>query len=130
MQRDLRAIDFEAGEPDGMIGRQTRAAVRDFQRARGLPADGYPTPAVIARIRGEARETAGQATELGSRGVSSVQKHLNAIGFNAGEPDGILGPQTRDAIEAYQRSEGILVTGNATRELADRLARELAGSGR
>jgi peptidoglycan hydrolase-like protein with peptidoglycan-binding domain len=37
---------------DGIIGSQTRAAVRDMQKKVGLPADSYPTPELLARLKG------------------------------------------------------------------------------
>lgn len=42
IQRTLNRLGFDAGTPDGIIGRQTRKALRDFQKAHSLPADGYP----------------------------------------------------------------------------------------
>lgn len=51
----------------------------------------------------------GQA--LGSQGLSrdgifQVQFHLNQLGFSTGRPDGVTGPATRSAVDAYERSEG------------------------
>jgi membrane-bound lytic murein transglycosylase B len=43
-------MGFDIGEPDGMVGAKTRDAVQDYQLSRGLPADGYPTVDLIARI--------------------------------------------------------------------------------
>lgn len=54
MQRGLNRLGFDLGEPDGMIGVRTRDAIQDYQQARGLPADAYPTAALIARIETEA----------------------------------------------------------------------------
>lgn len=44
-QRDLNALGYEAGEADGLVGRKTRAALRQFQLTVDLPADGYPDAA-------------------------------------------------------------------------------------
>jgi membrane-bound lytic murein transglycosylase B len=54
MQRGLNRLGFPLGEPDGMIGAKTRNAVQDYQQSRGLPADAYPTSALIDRIEQEA----------------------------------------------------------------------------
>lgn len=54
MQRGLNRLGFAVGEPDGMIGAKTRNAVQDYQQSRGLPADAYPTAALIERIEQEA----------------------------------------------------------------------------
>ncbi|HEX6866349.1 MAG TPA: lytic murein transglycosylase [Caulobacteraceae bacterium] len=53
-QRDLAKVGFDPGPADGIIGANTRAALRDWQKARGLPADGYLSPAVIRRLSAEA----------------------------------------------------------------------------
>jgi len=52
LQQRLTAIGCDAGKPDGVIGRQTRAAVRCYQRQTGRPADGFPTTKLLARLRG------------------------------------------------------------------------------
>ena len=43
--------------------------------------------------------------------VRSVQKILNRKGYNAGEIDGLMGPQTRSAIKEYQRNNNLQQTG-------------------
>ncbi len=51
LQRRLTAAGFAAGVADGVIGPQSRAALRAFQRAAGMPPDGHPGPAALARLR-------------------------------------------------------------------------------
>ncbi|WP_291841635.1 lytic murein transglycosylase [Maricaulis sp.] len=41
VQAALNALGFASGTPDGLAGPNTRAALRGFQRANGLIADGY-----------------------------------------------------------------------------------------
>jgi peptidoglycan hydrolase-like protein with peptidoglycan-binding domain len=43
---------YDVGKIDGIVGAQTRAAVRDMQKKVGLPADAYPTPELLSRLRG------------------------------------------------------------------------------
>lgn len=43
--------------------------------------------------------------------VEKAQRLLNALGFDAGKADGVLGPRTHRAIEAYQRSHNLPPTG-------------------
>ena len=52
-QTALRAQGFDPGEPDGRIGTRTRQALRAWQRARGLPQDGYLSADMVARLRAE-----------------------------------------------------------------------------
>ena len=54
MQALLNTKGYDAGKPDGLVGPQTRAAVRAFQADQGLPADGYPTQELIDRLKGVA----------------------------------------------------------------------------
>ena len=47
IQELLYARGFDPGPVDGVIGSQTRLAIRQFQRTARLPADGYPTPELL-----------------------------------------------------------------------------------
>lgn len=53
LQRRLTALGFATGGVDGVIGGGTKAAVRLFQKARGIPADGYADLALLERLRQE-----------------------------------------------------------------------------
>jgi len=50
-QRLLTALGYAPGPIDGIAGRRTRAAVRAFQAANGLPADGRITDPLLQRMR-------------------------------------------------------------------------------
>ena len=52
--------------------------------------------------------------------VSRVQIALSDAGYDAGPSDGSLGGQTLEAIEAYQRDQGI-ASGQRTMETLERL---------
>jgi membrane-bound lytic murein transglycosylase B len=49
-QTDLAALGYDTGELDGLLGRKTRAALRDYQASRGLIADAYPTQAMLSLL--------------------------------------------------------------------------------
>jgi len=49
--------------------------------------------------------------------VRAVQIALAAIGYDPGEPDGIIGPHTRAAIGAYQKDFNLPVTGEIDKTL-------------
>ncbi len=47
LQRKLQARGYDVGKVDGILGAGTRAAVRAEQLRLGLPADSWPTPALL-----------------------------------------------------------------------------------
>jgi lytic murein transglycosylase len=53
IQRRLVALGFDTGGIDGILGSQSRSAVRAFQRRRGLVEDGHPSAALLERLRAE-----------------------------------------------------------------------------
>lgn len=137
LQERLAALGHACtGDEPGEFGRVTETAVRAFQEARGLHVDG---------ICG--RETWGALVEAGFhlgdrllylrrpmlRGddVAELQQRLNALGFDAGREDGILGANTESALRDFQLNAGIAadgVCGPATRSTLDRLGSLAAGS--
>jgi peptidoglycan hydrolase-like protein with peptidoglycan-binding domain len=52
LQQLLARHGYDVGGVDGIIGEKTRAAVKDVQQRLGIPADSWPTPELLARLRG------------------------------------------------------------------------------
>lgn len=52
-QTALTQLGFNPGPSDGVIGSGTRTALRAWQKARGLPADGYLSVDMVRRLRAE-----------------------------------------------------------------------------
>jgi len=52
LQTGLSAKGVYEGDADGRAGPKLREAVRRYQIGEGLPADGYATPALLARVEG------------------------------------------------------------------------------
>lgn len=51
LQKILAKRGYEVGKVDGIVGLQTRKAVKDTQLKLGLPADSYPTKDLLAKLR-------------------------------------------------------------------------------
>ena len=137
--RDLRERLAAAGmdvRVDDVFDADTEAAVRAFQRRRGLRVDGVC-----------GAETWGALIESGFRlgdrllyltgdmirgdDVVDLQHRLNALGFDAGREDGILGPETETAVRSFQRNAGIAadgVCGPTTLQVLYRVSGLAAGS--
>lgn len=52
-QASLGALGFPIGKIDGLIGAETRTALRAWQKKSGLLADGYLTPAIVVRLKAD-----------------------------------------------------------------------------
>ena len=50
IQELLSTHGFDPGRVDGVIGSQTRRAIKEFQRTAKLPADGHPTPELLEAL--------------------------------------------------------------------------------
>ena len=50
MQQELNDHGFDVGTPDGLVGPNTRAGLRAYQRSIGVIPDGYPTQSLIRRL--------------------------------------------------------------------------------
>jgi membrane-bound lytic murein transglycosylase B len=57
-QTDLAALGYDSGQLDGLLGRKTRVALRQYQLAHGLPADAYPTAAMLALLDNDSSKAA------------------------------------------------------------------------
>ncbi len=129
LQMLLNGLGYVSGEPDGRFGSNTRRAVSRFQADHGMTADGFPTAALIERVRTRAGVAAAPPREpagLGRSGVRELQRLLNRLGYGVGRPDGVIGSRTRDAIRDFERARGMEVRGRAT-DVVLEAARAAAG---
>ncbi len=53
-QTDVSKLGFDTGTPDGVLGRKSRAALREYQKSKGLAADGFATAALLAMLEADA----------------------------------------------------------------------------
>lgn len=112
---------------DGSYGPATENAVRAFQKMQGLTVDGIIGPATwnalyerflgITQTTGLAVTYPGTPLKSGSRGdnVRVVQEYLNTLARAYPLPrvtvDGIYGPATENAVQAFQRLFGLTADG-------------------
>ncbi len=130
MQARLYELCYYNGRIDGRFGASTTAAVVAFQRISGLDADGIAGPATQKRLysdsamlnpgvisgTGQVKTTpspnAAPSTNMltaGSSGlaVTQMQIQLSELGYYGGRIDGYYGPDTADAVRAFQQGNGL-----------------------
>ena len=134
IQRELSRKGFYDGPADGIWGAKTDAAVRDFVQTAGLkinpeandgllraivafnpkppnaPAAPNPPSDPIAKLIAPSKK------------VMAVQRALADFGYGQIKPTGVLDPDTRAAVEKFERDRRMPVTG----QISDRFVRELA----
>jgi len=130
IQRELARRGFYDAPVDGNLGAKTEAAIRDFEQSVGLKPTGEATEALlqsILRTPAAARSGASRKDPIAgliasSRQLTAIQRALSDFGYGPLEINGILGPDTRAAIERFERDRRMPVTG----QVSDRLGRELS----
>lgn len=101
----LRARGYKVAT-DGVFGQQTERALKQFQSARGLDANGIMDSTVWEKIVVRVRR--------GSRGnaVRAMQVLLRSKGYLV-RVDGVFGAATEKIVRRYQRAQGLVVDGVA-----------------
>lgn len=114
-QKRLKKLGYLMSEPDGAFGSDTRAAVKSFQEASGLIADGHIGPLTKEALL--SAKAQGIALAIGSRGdlVTTLQKKLKSLGYMS-SVTGYFGSQTDSAVRSFQRNNGLSIDGKAGRK--------------
>jgi peptidoglycan hydrolase-like protein with peptidoglycan-binding domain len=111
LQEALNALGYDPGPIDGVFGARTESAVRQFQGAREIAADG-----VVGRVTWINIDEADQSRPVlrnGSTGlpVRRLQSRMSAVGFNTGGVDGRFGAMTEAAVRKLQQDFNLTVDG-------------------
>ena len=141
VQKRLKELGYYRGLTDGKFGAQSVLALKAFQEANGLEADGVAgkttyellfssramakgetptpipeeTPAPGDEESGIPSEASYETLKKGTIGeeVARMQQVLIELGYLTGEPDGNFGTATEKAVRAFQKNNGLGVDGTA-----------------
>ena len=130
LQQALNALGYDTNGADGKFGKGTERAVKAYQQANGLTADGKAGIKTLAQlysgssVSGSTSGTASseiytaknpntlQSGDSGSK-VTQLQNALKLLGFYTGGVDGKFGSGTKKAVMQFQRVNGLTVDGLA-----------------
>ena len=143
LQHRLKELGYLSGTVDGSYGTATEQAVKEFQRANGISADGKagsstlnklfedkakssssgsssskatstPVPNTFIRVT-KAPDGSYVTLEKGTMGslVSKLQRALKNAGYFKGTVDGYYGEDTVEAVKRFQRDKGLSQDGKA-----------------
>lgn len=116
IQARLRGLGLAIDDEPGRFGASTQRAVMAFQQRRFLLVDGIVGPQTWQALVEASWRLGDRILYLKHpfmRGddVADLQERLNALGFDAGRPDGIFGPLAYNAVRALQKEYGIAEDG-------------------
>lgn len=130
LQQALNALGYDTNGADGKFGKGTERAVKAYQQANGLTADGKAGVKTLAQlysgssVSGSTSGTASseiytaknpntlQSGDSGSK-VTQLQNALKLLGFYTGGVDGKFGSGTKKAVMQFQRANGLTADGLA-----------------
>lgn len=127
VQRELAARGFYDGAVDGALSPRTAQAIREFEQTQGVRVAGEANEAVLAQIRRAAPKSeiitgSIRPQEMKPGRVIGVQRVLANYGYGPVRLSGQRDAETRAAIERFEKSRNLPVTG----EVSERVVRELA----
>ena len=124
MQEALQDLGYMTASPTGYFGSNTYDAIVSFQKANGLKADGVAGPETQRKLYGvNAKPASSPATVeknyatlkegMKSSAVTAMQKKLKELGYMSASATGFYGPQTKDAVKAFQKANSLTADGIA-----------------
>jgi peptidoglycan hydrolase-like protein with peptidoglycan-binding domain len=121
LQKRLKTVGFYPGPMDGLLGARTRSALSRCKL--GCTAltgvSGTSDKPILEQVKEiQAPHTSASAQPIASvktvsenQEIRRAQERLKAAGFDPGPIDGILGPQTKSALEKYRSSHKLTHSG-------------------
>lgn len=102
VQQRLIELGYLTGEADGSFGSASQQAVRLFQQANDLPDTGEMDEATKEALFSDSAK---------GDTVRMAQTRLIELGYLTGSADGVLGAKTESAIQCFQKTYDLEITG-------------------
>ena len=139
LQQDLKQLGYYYAEITGNFGEKTEAAVKKFQQAKGLTADGVAGTSTLNAIAAAITAAGGSTSsgtgisgmKLGSTGddVRALQQNLTTLGYYYGDITGRYGSLTQQAVKKFQKAKGLTADGVAGASTVSAIASAVKSTG-
>ncbi len=138
LQTDLKQLGYYYAEITGNFGERTEAAVKAFQKAKSLTADGVAgtktlnaIAAAVDKAGGSSSSSSSTNMKLGSTGtaVSALQQNLTTLGYYYGDVTGHYGNLTQQAVKKFQKAKGLTQDGVASTATLNAITSALKNAG-
>jgi len=116
-QRKLIDLGFLKGKADGVYGPKTGAALTAYQLQNGLEVSGHLDAATFELLTQISPDSAS---------AKDIQQRLIDLGYLQGAADGVIGPRSTEALQLFQRLNGLSVTGKVNDSTLARLFSDAA----
>lgn len=136
LQKALKAAGMSPGTIDGIFGSNTGKAIKLFQKANALKADGIAGKDTVTALGGKWIEAASWTVSrllkyaspmMKGTDVTNLQKALDREGYAVGRIDGTFGTRTRDAVKAFQKAKKLTADGIAGKDTVTKLGGKWKG---
>lgn len=128
LQTDLSKNGFKT-DVDGIFGPDTKKAVMDFQKSKGLKVDGIAGKDTLDALNKKADKennvSKNALYKKGDRGskIKKLQSDLGKHGFSVAT-DSIFGQDTYNAVRSFQKSKNLQVDGIAGKDTLHALSKK------
>ena len=138
LQTDLKQLGYYYADITGNFGERTEAAVKAFQKAKSLTADGIAGTKTLNAIAVAVDKAGGSSSgssstnmKLGSTGtaVSALQQNLTTLGYYYGDVTGHYGNLTQQAVKKFQKAKGLTQDGVASTATLNAITSALKNAG-
>ena len=124
LQKRLKELGYFTGICTNYYGEQTKAAVTAFQTKNGLKANGIANQATLNKIYAATATEKDDGTlryGMNSTAVNKLQKRLKELGYFEGICTNFYGEQTKAAVTAFQKKNGLTANGIANKATLDKI---------
>lgn len=132
IQRELNRRGYYDGAADGIWGGKTDYAARDFIQSSGVRLNPEPGELLLRAILSSGAKVSRSTAPVRNDPIANliapeprvlaIQRALSDFGYGQIKPTGQYDPETKAAIEKFERDRKLPVTG----QISDRFVRELA----